>query len=735
MKSFFGRATSSRARNRIPVGSAGRGPQLPIAAPFGMESQMRAYGGIGTLHAIVSRLSTGTAQPDWHLYVQNDDPDADKVPAENTLPWTVWNRPNKFYTSTLFVETAEQHLELTGESTWLVLRAGDNTVGPPLELWPIRPDRMQPVPSAENFLAGWIYTGPGGENIPLETTQVIQIKTPNPLDPYRGMSPVQAIMTDLESAKYAAEWNRNFFLNSAEPGGLIKVDRKLSDREWKTMVSRWREQHQGVNNAHRVAVLEEGEWVSNAFSVRDMQFPELRALSSETIREAFGFPKPLLGTVTDVNRANAEAAEVVFARWLIVPRLERIRDALNSQFLPMFGTYGQGIEFDFISPVPEDREGDAADLTAKTTALKTLIDAGFDPDEACDTVGLPRMKVVAKPDSVVQGSAPVPGASPQGPAPIPAPDDDTIAAMVEQAIHSILRNAGDHTIHGLLRGSRKAAAERSRMPADARREQPRAVLEETQLRGVRDDLETALERAMDALQPTIDDQIESLTEQVQRAVDDHEEPGDVVSALLGMTLTSDLLGVGVIQPRLQQMALTAARRAQSEADAEGVEIDGLTLTTLLGRDDLGFDTLALTAGTLSASWMVAQAVREATRLYRPDAPRNGAQNAISGSALARLVGDQLRAVGSDLRRTVAAALHAATNRGRYEAFRLALKVRPGAQILASEINDARRCEPCEEWDGHRFDNLNDAYELYANGGYPGCLGRDRCRGTFHLTWK
>jgi len=184
---------------------------------------MRAMGGVGTLYAIVHRNSEAASQVRWHLYKSNDDPDEERDEVKSHLALTVWNKPNNFYTRQSFVETIQQHLDLTGEAYWIVSRAGGN-VGPPVELWPVRPDRMHPVPNKDNFLQGWQYLSPI-ESVPLETSQVIQLKIPCPWDPYRGLGPVQSVLIDLESAKYAAEWNRNFFLNSAQPGGIVEIGR------------------------------------------------------------------------------------------------------------------------------------------------------------------------------------------------------------------------------------------------------------------------------------------------------------------------------------------------------------------------------------------------------------------------------------------------------------------------------------------------------------------------------
>jgi HK97 family phage portal protein len=257
----------------------------------------------------------------WRLYRSAPSGrDEDRVEVTSHAALDLWNAPNPFTTGPAFREATQQHEELTGEQWWVIVRDGRFNI--PLEVWPVRPDRMEPIPDPQDFLVGYIYRGPSGERIPLGVDDVLFLRRPNPIDPYRGMGVVQTILTDLDATKASAEWNRNFFLNSAEPGGIVEVDRRLDDEEFNEFRERWAEQHRGVSNAHRVGVLENGlKWVDRKYSMRDMEFTELRNVNREIIREAFGFPKPMLGSVDDVNRANAEAAAYVFAAWLIRPRL------------------------------------------------------------------------------------------------------------------------------------------------------------------------------------------------------------------------------------------------------------------------------------------------------------------------------------------------------------------------------------------------------------------------------
>jgi hypothetical protein len=138
----------------------------------------------------------------------------------------------------------------------------------------------------------------------------------------------------------------------------------------------------------------------------------------------------MTGVTDDVNRANAQTGEEVFASWKISPRLDRWKDVLNHQFLPLFGASGEGVEFDYVFPMPLNREQDNAELTAKTQALATLVGAGFDPDEACEVVGLPVMAVVEK---ATQAPALPPGWVPEqgtgGPA---APDGEDMANLLRR---------------------------------------------------------------------------------------------------------------------------------------------------------------------------------------------------------------------------------------------------------------------------------------------------------------
>jgi HK97 family phage portal protein len=430
VKSGLRRAVRNLGKPPIPLAPYGyrRGMRFDLGVGSASREQfMRAYGQSGTVFSIVSLLSQAAAGPRWHLYKKQpqdgrrryttgDQGSDQRTEVIQHAAISLWNKPNDFHSGFEFREGSGQHQELTGETFWVLNREGTTF---PTSMWYVRPDRMDPVPSPDDYLVGWLYTGPNGEQVPLALDEVIIEKLPDPLDPFRGAGPVASIMPNIQQQRYATDYQRNLFINSASPGGVIQVDKRLSDPEFDELIARWRETHQGVARAGRVGVLENGAtWLAGdgSMSNKDLEYGNLRLANRDELREAWRIHKAMLGTSDDVNRANAQTAEEVFTGWQSRPRLDRRRDTLNHKLLPMYGTTGQGVEFDYDDPSPDNHEEANAELTAKANAAKTLIDAGLDPADVLEAVGLPDMGVVER---ATQAPALPPGwvpAAPPGPA-------------------------------------------------------------------------------------------------------------------------------------------------------------------------------------------------------------------------------------------------------------------------------------------------------------------------------
>lgn len=572
MRSFLGaildRAAAPVAKaqqpSQTPVPLAGRS-QSGTWGSFRRQSdttaQLSAMEAVSVVFGIVDKLATGVSLVDWKLWRPAASGKVeDRVEVTSHAALDTLNNPNDFYSRQELFEAAQQHHELTGEG-WLVIGRAGRSI--PLELWPIRPDRMDPIPSAERFLAGYAYRSPDGEVVPLPTNDVLFMRRPDPQNAFRGLGPIKPALVDIDSTRFAAEWNRSFFLNSAEPGGIVEVEKRLSDDEFDEMVTRWREQHQGVSQAHRVAILEQAKWVDRKYTMRDMQFAELRGVTATAIREAFGFPKFMLGDVDDVNRANSDASEAMFAKWLIVPRLERWKGILNRRYLPQFGSTAAGLEFDYVNPVSEDTEAENASRTSKVNAVAALVPIGFKAKETLAAFGLPDIPF-EKPEP------PAPAVPAGGAAGKPA-KKDPFAVAVQRLL--------------------------AQAPAD-----------DPELAQVQADWEAALDALLAQWEGVTAVQRAAIRAQVLAAV----EAGDT-EALSKLDVPSDE-AAGLLAVALVAMAALSGERMAAELMAQGAP----AVAAAVADAGLWGEIAAATAALLAAG-LAAAAGREALRLMTPGA--------------------------------------------------------------------------------------------------------------------
>lgn len=643
------------------------------------SAQLRATESNSSLYAIVNRTSTATAKPDWHLWRKSrSGKPEDRIEVTSHAFLDLWNDPAPgFRDRQQTIEEGQRHVDLTGECCLVIARHPRFRL--PLEAWVVAPDRMFPVPSRDAFMAGWFYVAPDGERVPLGLDEVIQIRMPGP-DPYRGHGPVQALLASIDAVRYSLEWNRNFFRNSAEPGGVVSYDTRLGDDEFREIQTRWREQHRGVSNAHRVAILERGAtWTPNAFTQKDMQFTELLMTNREILREAFSMPKFALGLDSQVNRATAEASLYQLESGLTVPRLDRWKGAAT-KLLKMYPG-SEDLEVDYDSPIPADRAQDGKDITTKTAALRALLAAGVDEREACEYLGLPTFTII-KPKPPAPPPLP-PGLGDPSAVGAPEPDDDEAADPVSDALGwTTVRAAADDPTAGV------------------------------DLQPVQRAWEAALAALLDDYSGIRARQRTALLAQVREALDN-----DDLGALAALAVTADDLGAETVADALVAMAATGADGVVAEAAAQNVSIAA-------GAPDMGpLATLAAATASVLAAAHANAAGREALRLYRP----GESTGAIVSLLRAWLVAQS----DASYRVVLGGALTRAQNAGRHAT----LMAAPTARYYASEKLDKNTCDPCKKIDGKRLPTLDAAMTAYGGGPYLYCEGTYRCRGTFVAVWE
>lgn len=89
-----------------------------------------------------------------------------------------------------------------------------------------------------------------------------------------GEKPLDTLANAVAADILRAAYNSNFFVNGAEASGLVSLE-GMSKGELAKFRQYWKDNHQGVNKAHRIlAVNVPVNWVRMAITNRDMQFSE-----------------------------------------------------------------------------------------------------------------------------------------------------------------------------------------------------------------------------------------------------------------------------------------------------------------------------------------------------------------------------------------------------------------------------------------------------------------------------
>jgi 2'-5' RNA ligase len=213
-------------------------------------------------------------------------------------------------------------------------------------------------------------------------------------------------------------------------------------------------------------------------------------------------------------------------------------------------------------------------------------------------------------------------------------------------------------------------------------------------------------------------QREQITAAVQAAVD----AGDIDRLTTTTVSTTD--AANLLFGRMQAFAVAAGEAQQREAEAQGVDVpewslDDEALTAAAIRDRLR--QVATTTARLLGLGLVQSAVRRAVQLFGSG----------TGAEIAARVDEHLAGLsGAAVEEQVGAAMTAAQNEGRMAV----LAVAPPATYTASEALDRNSCSPCRQVDGTQYATLAAARAAYPTGGYVGCEGGPRCRGTLVTVW-
>ena len=162
-----------------------------------------------------------------------------------------------------------------------------------MQVKPIHNDNVKLKRLPDGSLQYYFY------NVPIPIQDVVHVRYQSTPGSIHGMSPIEVCAVAFGIPMAQDRYAEMFFMNSADPRGVIEVPGSLPRPEAKKMMRGWVAAHQGINQAHLPAILTEGaSFKPITISPVDSQLLEALQFSEQRIcGRIFRVPPHMVGIV------------------------------------------------------------------------------------------------------------------------------------------------------------------------------------------------------------------------------------------------------------------------------------------------------------------------------------------------------------------------------------------------------------------------------------------------------
>lgn len=286
------------------------------------------------VYACVRILAEAVASLPLHVYEYQDD-GGKKLVHDHPLYYLLHDEPNPEMTSFVFRETLMSHLLIWGNAYAQIIRDGAGRV---LGLYPLLPDKMD-VQRDDKGNIYYVYSRNSDENPVFKEYGNIRLKAEDVLhipglgfDGLIGYSPIAMAKNAVGMTLACEEYGASFFANGANPGGVLEHPGVLKDPS--KVRESWNSVYRGVNNAHKIAVLEEGmKYQQIGIPPEEAQFLETRKFQINEIARLYRIPPHMVGDLDKSSFSNIEQQSLEFVKYTLDPWVIRWEQSLQRSLL------------------------------------------------------------------------------------------------------------------------------------------------------------------------------------------------------------------------------------------------------------------------------------------------------------------------------------------------------------------------------------------------------------------
>lgn len=253
-------------------------------------------------------------------------------------------KPNPYMSSSFIGAYTMWSIDIAGDAYFAKVRSN---AGVPIELWPLRPDLVEPLSGQElspseratlniepnAFIGAYRYTVNGHAQL-FAATEIVHLKDmPDPVDMRHGAAAIKTVLREILADEEAGQFAAALVKNMGVPGVILTpkdADDPGPDAEAAAGIKARFKDSFGGSNRGEPMVISGGPMDVNvvSFSPEQLDFKTVRRLPEERIAAVTGVPAILAGLGAGLDRST-------YANW------QQARESLAEDTLsPLWETFG-----------------------------------------------------------------------------------------------------------------------------------------------------------------------------------------------------------------------------------------------------------------------------------------------------------------------------------------------------------------------------------------------------------
>ena len=317
--------------------------------------------------ACVKRWAGSALANGWHLGLLDKEAKPSASQQKQMDDLTLWLKnpnPSKRFNRMLYELFC--HLGVSGDAYFNKVSSG----GVIRELWSVHPATIKISCDLHGAIEGYIQWVNGQRVTQFLPEELTHFALPSVNSDIYGQSPLETVLEEVHMDLQAMRSTKAIFQNGFKPSATMLLNDGMGKDLAESAVSQIKQQHTGASHHHGITVVGGvKEIVRMEQTLKDMEFTQLRALTTEKVANAYGVPKLFLNQKDAADYATSDVQERMFYASTIKPLQDLVAEILTEEIIH---TFADDLAFYFNEPDFNDANEVRTDaLVAQTQHVLT----------------------------------------------------------------------------------------------------------------------------------------------------------------------------------------------------------------------------------------------------------------------------------------------------------------------------------------------------------------------------